>query len=72
MSLNGAVLPSIFALAIWGAPPTPPALGDRPVEPGMPVDSALAPGRADRYEVSLRAGQFLHLALEQNHLDAAL
>ena len=72
MSRNSAVLPGIFALVIWGAPPTPPALGERPVEPGVPVESTLAPGRADRYEVSLRAGQFLHLSIEQNHLDAAV
>jgi CHAT domain-containing protein/tetratricopeptide (TPR) repeat protein len=72
MSRNGAVLPGIFALVIWGAPPTPPALGERHVEPGVPAESQLAPGLVDRYEISLRAGQFLHLSIEQNHLDASV
>jgi CHAT domain-containing protein/tetratricopeptide (TPR) repeat protein len=71
MSRYRAVLLGILVLVIWGAFPTPPALGTTRVEPGVPVESTLAAGGSDRYESPLRAGQFLHLTIEQNHLDAS-
>lgn len=37
-----------------------------------PVEAELSPGRTDAYAVTLRAGEFLHIAVEQNHVDAAV
>ncbi len=44
----------------------------RRLEPERPVDATLAPGERHAYSISLRSGQFLHVEVEQNHLDAAV
>jgi len=44
----------------------------RGLSPGVPVETDISPGRIDSYTVSLGTCEFLHLAIEQNHLDAAV
>ena len=49
------------------------AAGDpsaRTLSPGVAADGYLVPGRTDAYAVTLRTGDFLHISIDQNHLDA--
>jgi len=72
MSRKGRALCGILALAFGIGPATAGAQRVRSVVPGVPIESDLAPGRVDAWEVRLSAGEFLHLAMEQNHLDASV
>src|SRR5213082_3413597 len=72
MSRRIALLSGILALPLLIGLTAPRGRETKSVTPGSPVESDLEPGATDAYSVSLRTGQFVHVAVEQNHLDAAV
>lgn len=71
MAMVGAagVFGRVWMLAwLAGAPPLS-AEGLGSLEPGVRVERVLAPGDTQAYEISLPAGMFAHLAVEQDNLD---
>ncbi|HXE80135.1 MAG TPA: PPC domain-containing protein, partial [Vicinamibacterales bacterium] len=61
-----------FILAAGHPPPAAAFLSESsPValEPGVRVERPLAPGETHRYEVTLAAGEFLHITIAQRGID---
>ncbi|HET9795381.1 MAG TPA: CHAT domain-containing tetratricopeptide repeat protein [Thermoanaerobaculia bacterium] len=72
MSRKGGAICGMLALALGVGNPMAAAQSSRSVAPGSPIESELSPGRVDAYPIELSAGQFLHVVVEQNHLDASV
>jgi len=72
MSRKRAILGGALAALLSVASTTVSDPRVRRLSPGVPIEADISPGRIDAYAVSLGAGELLHLAIEQNHLDAAV
>jgi CHAT domain-containing protein len=59
-----------LTLALLGFARALSAREAKDLEPGVSVERTLVPGEIHRYAMPLRSGQFGHLEVEQNHLDA--
>ena len=68
MVLAAGVFGRALTLAWLAGAPILSAQGPRNLEPG--VERLLAPGETHAYEIPVASGQFFHVELEQNHLDA--
>ncbi|HKX28083.1 MAG TPA: CHAT domain-containing tetratricopeptide repeat protein [Blastocatellia bacterium] len=53
-----------------GAGPQAPAI--RPLEPGRPVEAELAGGQSHTYQLTLTAGQFVKLLIEQHGIEVVM
>jgi len=57
------------------AAPNPAAQGEkdvRPLEPGKTIEREMAGGQAHTYQITLAAGQFLRVVVEQQGIDVAV
>ncbi len=69
--LKTAVMSGALAFVSVAAPPSP-ANRVQPLEPGVGVERRLTQGEVHTYSVLLSSGEFFHLQVDQNHLDAAV
>jgi len=71
MAIFGALAISLGAL-LWLGPPSGAAQNNqdvRPLEPGKPIERELAGAQTHAYQITLAAGQFLHVVVEQRGID---
>src|SRR6266508_1964087 len=71
-SVARAFAPSPRLFAQGGAGPTPIVQGEkdvRPLEPGKPIERELAGGQSHAYQITLSAGQFMKVIVEQRGID---
>lgn len=73
--------PLLFSLSTWlflacvwrtSVAQTPPEAVLRPLEPGQPLERELAGNGKHAYQLSLSAGQYLHLIVDQRGIDVLL
>src|SRR6266508_3123519 len=70
-----AFAPSPRLFAKGGAGPTPIVQGEkdvRPLEPGKPIERELAGGQSHAYQITLSAGQFMKVIVEQRGIDVVV
>src|SRR5215475_9211793 len=68
-----ALSPRLFAQG--GAGPNPIVQGEkdaRPLEPGKPIERELAGGQSHAYQITLSAGQFMKVIVEQRGIDVVV
>ena len=70
--LRAAVISSALAVVSFAAPPSSAPKRVQPLEPGVGVERRLTQGEVHTYSVLLSSGDFFHLQVDQNHLDAAV
>ena len=61
-----------LALALPGCPRALLAKDTKSLTIGVPLERSLSHGMVHRYEIPVASGQFLHVELEQNHLDVVV
>ncbi len=66
------VVGKTLAFAVLACPRAALAQVTSALSPGVAVERTIAPGEVHDYEIPLLAGQFLHLDVEQIHLDAVV
>src|SRR5262245_20966501 len=74
-SVARAFAPSPRLFAQGGAGPTPIVQGEkdvRPLEPGKPIERELAGGQSHAYQITLSAGQFMKVIVEQRGIDVVV
>jgi tetratricopeptide (TPR) repeat protein len=74
-SMARAFAPSPRLFAQSGAGPNPIVQGEkdtRPLEPGKPVERELAGGQSHDYQITLSAGQFMKVIVEQRGIDVVV
>src|SRR5262249_43246072 len=74
-SVARAFAPTPSMLARGGAAPTPITQGEkdaRPLEPGKPIEREMAGGQSHDYQITLSAGQFMQVIVEQRGLDVVI
>jgi CHAT domain-containing protein/Tfp pilus assembly protein PilF len=74
-SVARAFAPSPRLFAQGGADPTPIVQGEkdvRPLEPGKPIERELAGGQSHAYQITLSAGQFMKVIVEQRGIDVVV
>src|SRR6266511_4075716 len=70
-----ASAPSPGMLAQGSAGPNPIVQGEkdvRPLEPGKPIERELAGGQSHAYQITLSAGQFMKVIVEQRGIDVVI
>jgi CHAT domain-containing protein len=73
MRLAPSVLTVIVAIATVAAgPQTAPPADIRPLEPGRPIERDLGGGGVHAYRVTVAAGQFCHILVEQRGIDVVV
>ncbi|HMJ24595.1 MAG TPA: tetratricopeptide repeat protein, partial [Pyrinomonadaceae bacterium] len=70
MTIRYCLLPLILGLSLTAFAQTNAEL--RPLVPGQPVERQIAGGETHTYQISLTAGQFARVVLEQKAIDVAL
>jgi hypothetical protein len=74
-SMARAFAPSPRLFAQSGAGPNPIVQGEkdaRPLEPGKPIERELAGGQSHAYQITLSAGQFMKVIVEQRGIDVVV
>ena len=74
-SMARAFAPSPRLFAQSGAGPNPIVQGEkdaRPLEPGKPIERELAGGQSHAYQITLSAGQFMKVIIEQRGIDVVV
>jgi CHAT domain-containing protein len=74
-SVARAFAPSPRLFAQGGADPTLIVQGEkdaRPLEPGKPIERELAGGQSHAYQITLSAGQFMKVIVEQRGIDVVV